>query len=60
MAATVSASRFVGDGWRVEADVDGTPALNEYAMRDRAHVIANPAADTGRAYTEPVFKMNNG
>jgi thiamine transport system ATP-binding protein len=25
VAATVSASRFVGDGWRVEADVDGTP-----------------------------------
>ncbi len=25
VAATVTASRFVGDGWRVEADVDGIP-----------------------------------
>jgi hypothetical protein len=41
-------------------DVDTTPALNEYAMRDRVHVIGNPAADSGRAYTESVFKMNNG
>jgi len=41
-------------------DVDGTPALNEYAMRDRVHVIGNPGSDSGRAYTESVFKMNNG
>jgi hypothetical protein len=41
-------------------DVDGTPALNEYAMRDRVHVIGDPASDTGRAYTESQFKMNNG
>jgi len=41
-------------------DVDGTPALNEYAMRDRVHVIGDPANDTGRAFTESLFKMNNG
>jgi len=41
-------------------DVDGTPALNEYAMRDRVHVVGDPTADTGRAYTESIFKMNNG
>lgn len=41
-------------------DADGTPALNEYAMRDRVHVIGDPVAGTGRAYTESVFKMNSG
>lgn len=41
-------------------DVDSTPALNEYAMRDRVHMVGDPAADTGRAYTESIFKMNNG
>ncbi len=41
-------------------DVDSTPALNENAMRDRVHVVGDPSADSGRAYTESVFKMNNG
>lgn len=41
-------------------DVDSTPALNEYAMRDRVHVVGDPTNDSGRAYTESVFKMNNG
>lgn len=41
-------------------DVDGTVALNEYAMRDRVHVIGDPSSDAGRAYTETVFKLNNG
>ncbi|MGK0203432.1 MAG: hypothetical protein ACI9S9_002510, partial [Planctomycetota bacterium] len=41
-------------------DVDSTPALNETAMRDRVHVVGDPAAETGRAYTQSIFKMNNG
>lgn len=41
-------------------DVDSTPALNESAMRDRVHVIGDPTAGSGRAYTESIFKMNNG
>jgi len=41
-------------------DVDSTPALNEYAMRDRVHVVGDPTTDSGRAYTESIFKMNNG
>ena len=41
-------------------DVDSTPALNEYAMRDRVHVIGDPLNDSGRAYTESIFKRNDG
>jgi hypothetical protein len=41
-------------------DVDSTPALNESAMRDRVHVVGDPTAGSGRAYTESIFKMNNG
>ena len=41
-------------------DVSGTPASGQYAMRDRVHVIGNPSSDSGRAYTESVFKGNFG
>ncbi|MFK7739770.1 MAG: hypothetical protein AB8H80_05555 [Planctomycetota bacterium] len=41
-------------------DVDGSVALNEYAIRDRVHVIGDPTTDSGRAYTESVFKGNEG
>lgn len=73
-AATSSATGFEGylrtvartDGqselefFMSHGDVDGTPALNEYAMRDRVHVIGDPVAETGRAYTESLYKMNSG
>ncbi len=41
-------------------DVDGTPAVGEYAMRDRVHVVGDPTTDSGRAYTETRFKRNTG
>jgi len=46
--------------YMAHGDADGTPALNEFAMRDRVHVVGDPVAGTGRAYTESIFKMNNG
>ena len=41
-------------------DVDATPASGQFAMRDRVHVIGDPASDAGRAYTESRAKFNFG
>ncbi|MCB9878113.1 MAG: hypothetical protein H6835_10970 [Planctomycetes bacterium] len=41
-------------------DVDSTPGVGEYAMRDRVHVVGDPANDSGRAYTQSVFVQNSG
>ncbi|MEX1288669.1 MAG: ABC transporter ATP-binding protein [Acidimicrobiia bacterium] len=45
VAATVAASRFVGDGWRVEADVDGTPVTFRCADPIPAGTEVRLAAD---------------
>ncbi len=41
-------------------DVGGAVANGEYAVRERCHVVGNPNTDTGRAYAEKAFAMNNG
>ncbi len=41
-------------------DPAGSVAIGERAMRERAHVIANKAAGTGRAYAEQSYKENQG
>lgn len=41
-------------------DVDGTVPNGESAVRERAHIIGNPGAETGRAYAEQAFVSNNG
>lgn len=41
-------------------DVDGSLEPGQMAARERAHVIGDPAADSGRAYTEQVFVRNEG
>jgi hypothetical protein len=40
-------------------DVDGTVAPGEYAVRERVHVIGDPADDTGRAYAEQARVEND-
>ena len=46
--------------WNGQGDPDGTVALGQRAMRERAHAIVNKAAGTGRAYSERSFKENQG
>ncbi|GAB4147222.1 MAG: hypothetical protein Fur0037_15390 [Planctomycetota bacterium] len=43
-----------------EGDVTQTPAPGESAYLARAHIIGNPADDTGRAFTDVQYKENNG
>ncbi len=46
---------FMGHG-----DPQGTVGIGEQAMRERAHVVGNIAAGTGRAYTERRQVQNHG
>ncbi|MCA8953229.1 MAG: hypothetical protein KDE27_27200 [Planctomycetes bacterium] len=39
-------------------DVDGTVPTGEFHMRERVHVIGNPADETGRAYSEYKYVAN--
>ncbi len=41
-------------------DVDSTPAVGGFAVRERCHVVGNPATDSGRAYTEQRSVRNDG
>lgn len=41
-------------------DADGTVAIDSYAVRERTHVVGDPANDTGRAYSESKFVRNEG
>jgi hypothetical protein len=41
-------------------DPDQAQNVGEYSTRDRVHVVGNPTANEGRAYSERKFAMNNG
>ncbi|MFY9343925.1 MAG: hypothetical protein WAT39_15650 [Planctomycetota bacterium] len=41
-------------------DVDSPPQPNQFAQRERVHVIGNPTTDSGRAYSESAFAGNQG
>ncbi|MBK8096128.1 MAG: hypothetical protein IPK26_03425 [Planctomycetes bacterium] len=41
-------------------DPDGTVGNGDYAMRERVHVIGDPDAETGRAYSEWKMVMDHG
>ena len=41
-------------------DVGTSPALGEFAMRERVHVVGNPATDSGRAFAEKSFAQSQG
>jgi len=43
-----------------KGDPDGSVGVGDFAMRERVHVIGDPAAETGRAYSEWKSVFNPG
>jgi hypothetical protein len=46
--------------WMGHGDPEGTVAVGQYAQRERAHVVGDMTAGTGRAYTERRYVENHG